>query len=391
MRSVFFLFFASLVAGGSQLALLPHVDAQTSAGVAAFPPQPPGSPQPANGLQPANEAAPQGLPPAASGPNSPSSQATQQTLPQLTGPQAANISGTVMDINGDLMPGATVVLQGGSSTDSRTTTANDNAFFDFGGVKPGVAYHVSISFKDFETWTSPQIVLAPSQFFEVEDIRLKLKVVTSITVYASQVQIATEQVHLAEQQRVLGFIPNFYVVYDSEHAVPLTARLKFELAWKTSIDPIAFVGSAFIAGADQVARTPDYVLGAKGYGQRFGANYTDNLTDIMFGGAILPTLLHQVPRYYYLGTGTTSSRLKHALAYSVACKGDNGRLQPNYSTIGGDLISSSLSELYYPKSNRGPGLVLDNFAINTAERALASVLQEFVVRRFTPSARKQQH
>ena len=371
--------------------MLPHVDAQTSAGVAAFPPQPPGSPQPANGLQPANEAAPQGLPPAASGPNSPSSQATQQTLPQLTGQQAANISGTVMDINGDLMPGATVVLQGGSSTDSRATTANDNAFFDFGGVKPGVAYHVSISFKDFETWTSPQIVLAPSQFFEVEDIRLKLKVVTSITVYASQVQIATEQVHLAEQQRVLGFIPNFYVVYDSEHAVPLTARLKFELAWKTSIDPIAFVGSAFIAGADQVARTPDYVLGAKGYGQRFGANYTDNLTDIMFGGAILPTLLHQDPRYYYLGTGTTSSRLKHALAYSVACKGDNGRLQPNYSTIGGDLISSSLSELYYPKSNRGPGLVLDNFAINTAERALASVLQEFVVRRFTPSARKQQH
>jgi hypothetical protein len=102
-------------------------------------------------------------------------------------------------------------------------------------------------------------------------------------------------------------------------------------------------------------------------------------------------LLRQDPRYYYQGTGTTSSRLKHALAYSFACKGDDGHIQPNYSTIGGDLISSSLSELYYPKSNRGASLILDNFAIGTAEGALSSVLQEFVVRWFTPSAKRQQH
>jgi hypothetical protein len=379
MRSVLFFSLASVVAGVSQLALLPHVDAQTSAGVAASLQQPPDSPQAQLYVHAAIAA------------GAPGPQATQQTSPQSTDQQAANISGTVMDTNGDLIPGVTVVLRGDSTTDSRTVAANDNASFAFGGVKPGVAYHVSISSKDFETWTSPQIVLTPGQFFEVQDIHLKVKVVTSITVYASPVQIATEQVHLEEQQRVLGFIPNFYVVYDSEHAVPLTAKLKFELAWKTSIDPITFAGSAFIAATNQLAHTPDYVLGAKGYGQRFGANYTDNFTGIMFGGVILPVLLRQDPRYYYQGTGTTSSRLKHALAYSFACKGDDGHIQPNYSTIGGDLISSSLSELYYPKSNRGASLVLDNFAIGTAEGALSSVLQEFVVRWFTPSAKKQQH
>jgi hypothetical protein len=313
----------------------------------------------------------------------------QQPANHSASPQLAHIDGTVMDVYGDLVPDATIVLQGDTPADRRTLTANDNAFFDFADLRPGVTYRVSISFKGFDTWTSPAIVLAPGQFFEVNDIHLKLQAETSITVYSSTVQIATEQVHVEEQQRVLGFIPNFYVVYDSENAVPLTAKLKFELAWKTSIDPIAFVGSAFVAGTDQLAHTPDYVLGAKGYGQRVGANYTDNFTDIMFGGAILPALLHQDPRYYYQGTGTTASRLKHALSYSIICKGDNGHLQPNISTIGGDLISSSFSEIYYPKSNRGPGLVLGNFAINSAERALASVLQEFVIRRFTPSAKKQ--
>ncbi len=109
----------------------------------------------------------------------------------------------------------------------------------------------------------------------------------------------------------------------------------------------------------------------------------------MFGGAILPVLLHQDPRYYYQGTGTTKSRLIHALSYPFFCKGDNGKMQPNYSTMGGDLISSSLSNLYYPTSNRGAGLVFSNFAIGTGERALSTVLQEFVLRRLTPSAKKQ--
>ena len=59
-----------------------------------------------------------------------------------------------------------------------------------------------------------------------------------------------------------------------------------------------------MAGIDQASDTPNYVEGAKGYGERFGAVYADGVTDIYFGGAILPSLLHQDPRYYYQGTGT---------------------------------------------------------------------------------------
>lgn len=44
----------------------------------------------------------------------------------------------------------------------------------------------------------------------------------------------------------------------------------------------------------------------------------------MIGGAILPSLLHQDPRYFYQGTGTNESRTLHALSYPFVCKGDNG-------------------------------------------------------------------
>jgi len=305
-------------------------------------------------------------------------------------PQLGSISGTVLDINGDLLPGAVVTLQCPSPCSKRTATANDSAAFDFRGLKFGVPYTASVSAGEFEDWTTPAIVLTPDRSaFLVTGIKLKVAdPSTTVTVYASTAQIATEQVHLEEQQRVLGFIPNFYVVYDSQSAVPLTTKLKFQMAMRVSVDPVTVAGVAFMAGVRQTAHSPDYVLGAQGYGQRFGAEAADGVSDILIGGAILPSLLHQDPRYFYQGTGTTRSRLGHALASPFVCKGDNGRWQPNYSSIGGDLASSALMNTYYPESNRGAGMVFGQFAINTAERELSTVVQEFVLRKLTPHAQK---
>jgi hypothetical protein len=51
--------------------------------------------------------------------------------------------------------------------------------------------------------------------------------------------------------------------------------------------------------------------------------------------------------------------------------------------MGGDLSSSALSNLYYPQSNRGAGLVFQNFAIDTAERVVSALVQEFVLPKLT--------
>ena len=109
----------------------------------------------------------------------------------------------------------------------------------------------------------------------------------------------------------------------------------------------------------------------------------------MVGGAILPSLLHQDPRYFYQGTGTTKSRVLHAVSSPFITRGDNGQRQPNYSTLGGDLTTAALANAYYPASNRGVGLFFGNFFIATGQRALANVAQEFILRRITKT--KNQH
>ena len=300
------------------------------------------------------------------------------------------ISGTVLDVNDAIVPGAAVALKCETPCREEATTAGDTGAFEFSNLSLGTPYEIAVTASGFKDWTSTPIVLTSERsVFFVTDVKIRIsETAESVTIYASREEIATEQVHLEEQQRVLGVIPNFYVVYDSKNAVPLSRKLKFQMAMKVSTDPVTVAGTALFAGIQQAGSTPNYREGAKGYAQRFGADAAGGFSDILIGGAVLPSLLHQDPRYFYQGTGTTSSRLRHALLSPFVCRGDNGRSQINVSSLGGDLASSALSETYYPDSNRGSRLVFGNFAIGTGERMISAVAQEFIVRRFTPSERR---
>jgi hypothetical protein len=159
--------------------------------------------------------------------------------------------------------------------------------------------------------------------------------------------------------------------------------MKFALALKVATDPVTAAGIVLVSAARQAGDSLNYGQGWDAYGKRFGATAANRFTDIMIGGAILPSLLHQDPRYFYQGTGTTSSRMRHAMFSPFVTKGDNGKSQPNYSSIGGDLASSAIANLYVPSSNRGVGLVFGNLAIATAVRIGEGLAQEFLLGKFT--------
>ena len=301
-------------------------------------------------------------------------------------PETGHITGTVSDENDDTLSGATVVLEGSGLKDPRKVLSDDNGFFEFDQLDPGT-YRVTITGKEFANWTSPDFTIHPGQYLILANTKLRVaEAMTTVNVLDSPEEVATEQVKIEEKQRIFGLIPNFYVVYDP-NPVPLTTKLKFQLAVKSSTDVVTIFGIAVLAAMNQAGNTPDYVQGWKGYGERFGAAAADSFSDIMIGGAILPSLLHQDPRYYYQGTGTNKSRAFHALSSPFVCKGDNGRLQPNYSSIGGDLGSAALSNAYYPASNRGAQLVFENLFLSTGERMVSSIMQEFVLPRLTPKAK----
>ena len=297
--------------------------------------------------------------------------------------ETATVMGTVADPNGNPVPKATVLLKEVAGSDPISVETSENGLFQFDAVKSRVPYQLNISATGFAQWISEPITLNPGQFKIVTGIRLRVEVErTTVDVHYDPVQVATEQFKVEESQRIFGIIPNFYVTYESDPA-PLTTKMKFKLALKVSTDPVTAAGVFVVAGAKQAANSPHYGQGWGAYGERFGATAADGITDIMIGGAILPSVLHQDPRYFYQGTGTNASRIRHAMFSPFVARGDNGRWQPNYSSLGGDLASSALSNLYYPRSDRGAGLVFANFAIGTAERIGASLAQEFVVGRFT--------
>lgn len=299
------------------------------------------------------------------------------------GLQPGKVLGTVIDVNGDPVVGATVALTDTYPGDRRTVVTPENGFFQFDNVQPGVQYLITVSAEGFADWTSSAITLESGQVNLLGAVQLRIATArATVQVNGNSAEIATEQVKMEEKQRILGLIPNFYVAYDPD-AEPLTTALKFRLALKISVDPATIAGITVISAAKQAANTPSYGQGVSGFGERFGATGADGFVDIMIGGAILPSVLHQDPRYFYKGTGTTKARLRHAILAPFVCRGDNGKWEPNYSSLGGDLATGAIANLYYPASNRGPGLVFSNFAIGTVERIGASVAQEFLLGKLT--------
>jgi hypothetical protein len=302
-------------------------------------------------------------------------------------PQVGTIIGSVEDTSGATIPAATVTLAG-TGMSEQTATADEAGFFTLNNVRSAVPLNVTVRAKGFADWTSPAVALSPGQYFELTNIQLKVADLETTVNAIMPEQLALQQVHAEEKQRILGVIPNFYVVYD-KNPMPMTTKLKYQLALKAGTDIVTIGGSAFLAGIYQAADTPNYQEGLKGYGQRFGAAYTDGLADIMIGGAILPSLLHQDPRYFYQGDGSGKSRFRHAVLSPFLCKGDNGKTQFNYSSIGGDLGAGALSNLYYPASNRGPGLVFNGALITTGGRIANALAQEFLLHRITTKAKDQ--
>ena len=295
--------------------------------------------------------------------------------------KTGSIMGTVIDSNNDTIPNATVVLQNPVG-DPLTAVTKDDGSFAFHDVTPGVAYPITIAAAGFAEWSS-SVSIEPGEEKSLAEVTLRMLAVhRAVTVTYSSKEVAAEQIKAEEHQRVLGFIPNIYVTYEP-HPEPLTAKMKFHLAYKGLTHPTFFAFEGLWAGVEQAAHTPDYRQGLEGYGLRFGANLASGSSEALFGNAILPSILHQDPRYFYRGSGTKGSRAWHAVMAPFVCQGDNGKSQPNYSQWGGSLISASLANTYYPESNRGAGLVFRNFGTNMGLHVVLGLAQEFLLGKFT--------
>ena len=301
-----------------------------------------------------------------------------QATPQVG---TASVSGVVLDISEAAVAGATVTLAR-EGTPEKVLKSEGHGVFQFTDLAAGT-YHVTISAKGLETFVSDDIVLKAGERRELPQIALPLANANStVNVSVTQDELATAQLKAEVQQRVFGVLPNFYSSY-IWNAAPLKPRHKFELAFRSVTDPAVFLVTGITAGIEQAEGTYNkgYGQGAAGYGQRYGAAYGNLVVGRVIGSALLPSLFHQDPRYFYLGTGSVKSRVWYAMSRAVITRQDNRRAQLNYSHLLGSMAAGAISKLYHPGGEDGLALVERNLLVGTAAQATVNLMREFVLRK----------
>jgi Carboxypeptidase regulatory-like domain len=296
---------------------------------------------------------------------------------------SASIAVTVRDIHGTAVSGAEVELVGPNNAVNRLATADIKGTITFTELAAGT-YQLRIKAVGLASSVSEDVVLGTGEYRALSVTAMEAPATTTtVKVTATLNDVAQEQVAEQEKQRVLGFLPNYYVSYIWD-AVPMTPKLKFSLALRAATDPATFLVTAAVAGVEQAHKTfPGYGQELGGYARRYGAAYSDRLVGAMIAHAILPSLLHQDPRYFYRGSGSIRSRIFYALSATVVCRGDNGQLEPNYSAVLGSFAAAGISNLYRAPGDRSAAMTFRNSLIVVGSGAAVNLMREFLSRKVT--------
>src|SRR5579883_236775 len=124
-------------------------------------------------------------------------------------------------------------------------------------------------------------------------------------------------------------------------------------------------------------------------GRRFAVGLTTAETRQLLSNFVLPVALHQDPRYVAADIdGTFGQRMWHAASSIVVTRGDNGRLEPNYSKLGGTVAAAFIGKQVYAKQFDVPQLQTGQFVRRYIGYSLAGDLATNIGRELVRSAIK---
>jgi hypothetical protein len=206
---------------------------------------------------------------------------------------------------------------------------------------------------------------------------LALAVMASVTMAQVPDSQPVSQPDSNAPSRVLGVLPNYRSGEESDPFSPLSARRKFYIGYKDSTDyPIFFVAAGLAGLAQMTAQHPGFGGGVKGYSKRLGGSVADNLIGNFLTESIMPTLLHEDPRYFRRGHGGFWARTGYAASRIVVARNDQGHWTFNAAEVSGNAIGAAIGNAYYP-GERHWGDNLERFSTQLATDAFSQVLKEF--------------
>jgi len=180
-----------------------------------------------------------------------------------------------------------------------------------------------------------------------------------------------------EDKRIFGVVPNNRTTEASIPFASITAKQKMTIAFKDSFAwPLYLTGAGFAGLYQMENQNPSFGQGMAGYAKRFAAGYGDQMIGNMMSEGIVPSLLHDDPRYFRLGNGAKWRRAFYALSAIFVDRRDSGRKSFNFSEWSGNAVAVAISNAYYPATRD----VSDNaqkLLIACGTDAVSNVLKEF--------------
>ena len=178
-------------------------------------------------------------------------------------------------------------------------------------------------------------------------------------------------------RRILGIFPNHNASPCLSPYVPISTKDKFKIASEDAFDPGAIVLAALTGGASQLFNSNrPFGQEASGYGRYVSAAYANHVIGDFLTEGVYPSLLHQDPRYFRKGSGSTSARVRYALSRVFRTQTDCGRTAFNYSRVLGASSTVAISSLYYA-NHRDAAASAIGFGVRLGGTMAANILKEF--------------
>jgi hypothetical protein len=181
-----------------------------------------------------------------------------------------------------------------------------------------------------------------------------------------------------QTSRILGIIPNFRAVSADVKLPPQSVKEKFITASQDSFDYSALVVPAALAGFNLGRNSiPEFGNGGVGYGRYFWHSLVDQTSENYWVEFIVPAVTHEDIRYYTLGHGGFLKRTEYALSRAVITRSDSGNEVFNAGEVVGAGAAAGLSNLYYPRPERGIGNTISQWGLNIGIDAATFEVKEF--------------
>jgi hypothetical protein len=192
---------------------------------------------------------------------------------------------------------------------------------------------------------------------------------------AAPVEHATQPQQI--DKRVFGVLPNYRTADGALPYRPITRTQKMTIAAKDSFDWPVYITSGLFSTLYQLEdQNPSFGQGMKGYAKRYGTAYGDQMIGNMMTEGIMPSLLHEDPRYFRRGVGTKKSRFAYALTRIFVTRTDSGGRRFNFSEVVGNAGAVAISNAYYPDT-RNFSDNIQKLGIQLATDAFSQVAKEF--------------